>query len=314
MPVYNSESTLAKTLESLVTQDYPEIKIKIFDNCSIDGSVTIAKTYKEKYLFIEIIQQDKNIGAEANFTKCLEGAEGDYTAIVHADDIYERTFVSQSVAALEGSRDAVASFCHANEIDSAGSISGERFFPTEIKSLDLTILSGSQLKSLIYRYGNFIICPSVMARSDIYRDKIKMWNGVTYKTSADLDVWFRLSELGPIIALSKPLMKYRVAETSHSFRIARTRITKHDIFLVLERYLSDIYTSDYLFLLMKDQALRAYNILQTKNQNEPNPFGPEFSYRLLFKKMFQSKWHFKFGISIFLIKILSLRIPTRKIP
>lgn len=303
IPLYNSETTIAATLESLLAQTYPAFKIKVFDNQSTDCSVEVVKTIAQKHPSIELIINEKNVGAEGNFTLCLQAAEGDYCAIVHADDIYHHDYIKKSVDSLEKNPDAVASFCHANEIDGEGKIISERFKPYELQQESKLELKN--LKKLVYRYGNFITCPSVMARADIYREKIKTWNGQQFKSSADLDVWMRLASLGSLVAIPEPLINYRVAEASHSFRIAKKRITRHDLFLVLDQYRDSTVEDDYRFLLLKDQALRSLNIIRNK-QATPYPAELRFDLMLVIRKMFQSKWHLKFGMSILGIKLLTL--------
>lgn len=312
IPLYNAESTIGKTLESLLSQDYPPYKIKVFDNQSTDRSVEIVREYANNNSIIELTINPENLGAEGNFTRCIQAAEGDYCALVHSDDIYEHDFITISVKALEFFPSCVASFSHAKEIDEKGRVIGERFYPRELARNEISILTKDQLYKYIYRYGNFITCPSVMVRTKAYLKVIKYWDGEHYKSSADLDVWLRLIEVGNIAAIRKPLIRYRIAEVSHSFRIAKKRITPHDLFLVLSHYKKNLkgqgkrLKDDYRFLMMKDQAIRTLNIIRTKNKEVSFPNNENFYLSLVLKKMFHSKWHFKFGAGIIAIKILSL--------
>lgn len=97
IPIYNNEKTIAETLDSLLNQTYSNISIKIFDNCSTDNSMAILSDYAKQYDNIEVIQNETNIGGEANFTKCLQNGEGAYTAVFHADDVYCPTIVEEQV-------------------------------------------------------------------------------------------------------------------------------------------------------------------------------------------------------------------------
>jgi glycosyltransferase involved in cell wall biosynthesis len=312
IPVYNAEKTLARTLESLLAQDYPIHKIKIFDNHSTDKSQEISEKFAKQYSFIEFHVNEKNLGAEGNFTKCILAAEGDYCALVHSDDIYESNFVSKSIEVLEKYPEAIASFCGALEIDTDEVITGERFIPSELKHTDITLLGYDDLLRLIFKYSNFITCPSVMVRARAYTEVIKSWNGEVFKSSADLDVWLRLAMIGKLASITTPLIKYRIADVSHSYRIAKKRTTKHDLFLVLDHYkkinndkLSKENLEDYDFLLLKDLALRNLNIIRNKKRDECFPEYISFNLFLILKKMGHSKWHFKMALSIIAIKIMT---------
>ncbi len=320
IPAFNAESTIARTLDSLVVQDYPIFKIKVFDNKSTDSTTKIIQDYALKYPFIELTINEENLGGEGNFTKCIQFAEGDYTALLHSDDIYEKNFISSSVAALEAHPESIASFCGAYEINENEIITGERFYPSELSENKISTVNLNQLLSLAFKYSNFITCPSVVVKSWAYSEKIRNWNGKVYKTSADLDVWLRLAEQGSLIGIKDKLMKYRVAEASYSFRVAKKRTTRHDLFLVLDHYkniyektLSATDKENYIFLNLKDQALRSLNIIRNQ-KDEVFPEEVPFQFFLVFKKMFQSKWHFKFGVPIIGIKLLTifLKIKGRK--
>jgi glycosyltransferase involved in cell wall biosynthesis len=308
IPMYNAELTISRTLDSLIEQDYPVKKIKIFDNVSTDKSRNVVSEYVNKHSQIELIINETNVGAEGNFTKCLQAAEGDYTVLAHSDDIYEKNFISKSVAVLESTPNAVASFCGALEINDNEDIIGERFMPSELNKKAITSLNKKDLYSLIFKYSNFITCPGVMVKSSAYRDEIKTWNGKQFNTSADLDVWLRLIELGNFVAIKDKLIKYRVGSASYSFRVAKLRTTKHDLFLVLDQHTQHLSAEDkenYHFLHLKDQAIRSLNLIRNKKRDVEFPTDVSFDLFLILEKMFHSKWHFKMGISIIGIKIIS---------
>lgn len=312
IPAYNAESTIGRTLDSIVIQDFPIYKIKVFDNKSTDNTIKIIQDYALKFPYIELHINEENLGGEGNFTRCIQFAEGDYTALLHSDDLYEKDFISKSVAALEANPDSIATFCGAHEIDGNGVVIGERFYPPELQGRSVSIVSLTTLLSLSFKYSNFITCPSVVVKSWAYSEKIKNWNGKVYKTSADLDVWIRLAEMGSFLAIQDKLMHYRVAEASYSFRVAKKRTTRHDFFLVLDHYkniyqkmLSSTDEENYIFLNLKDQALRSLNMIRNKKRDEGFPEEVQFNFSLVVKKMLLSKWHLKFGVSILGIKIVT---------
>ncbi|MBT4732798.1 glycosyltransferase family 2 protein, partial [Candidatus Woesearchaeota archaeon] len=213
IPHFNNKNTISQTLDSLLSQTYQNIVIKVFDNVSDDGSWEIVKEYAEKYSNIRAFQNSENIGGEANFTECIQGLEGKYGAIYHADDLYHPLIVETQVKYLL-ENDISAVFVRANIIDDRSENIGEQFFPNEIKENDYYQLDFEKLFSLILKYDNFLITPSVMARVDLYQQQVKSWNGKEFKTSADLDVWLRFSLIKDVGIITKKLISYRLSKSS----------------------------------------------------------------------------------------------------
>jgi glycosyltransferase involved in cell wall biosynthesis len=267
IPNYNNENIISETLDSIVNQTYKNIIIKIFDNASTDGSVDILKEYEKNYPNIQVFQNDTNIGGEGNFTKCIENMEGEYSAIYHSDDVYMPTIVEEEVNALENN-DISAVFSNAYQINSNSEHIGKEFYPSEFKNKDFLTLDFNKLFNLTLKYGNFLTCPSCMAKTNIYTNIIKEWNSKSFKTSADLDVWLRFSQHKEIGVINKYLMNYRLSDSSYSYKNAKLRIEKHDMFLVLDYYISKLeqYNSRYYnLLILKDNMEIVFNKLVKKD-------------------------------------------------
>lgn len=309
IPTYNAADTLAATLRSVLAQTHRNLVIKIFDNASTDSTLQLVESFKENDPRIQIYTSDTNLGGEGNFTRCLKAAEGDYTAIYHSDDLYHPTIVEESVGFLEKHRDCGAVAVHALLIDEKARITGERFLPNELRRQGEAVLDEAAVLGLVSLYGNFITCPSVMARSDLYREKVAQWNGREFKTSADLDVWWRITQTSHLGVLTKPLMSYRVSQASFTVRETKRRLTRHDLFLVIDRMRetrpamqTKLAAARIEFLEFKDIALRRWNIVRSK---APDPL-PRFhgSWLSLLKTGLTSRFHFKFllaGVGLFIL-------------
>jgi len=309
VPIHNAALTLRQTLDSLLSQTYPISKIKLFDNASTDETAIIIREYAEKYSVIESFRNDVLVSAEDNFTNCIQAASGDYCAIVHSDDLYMPDFISEAVKAFEVDGHCVAVFCHAREINLEGHIIGARFVPPFLKHNPVTYLDFNELFSAVLSYANFLTCPSAVVRSSVYKDSVKMWNGSEFKTSADLDTWLRIARLGKVAFISRPLMNYRVATTSLSFRMAKVRVSKHDLFKVLDHYLSSEAgwltkknLEDYRFLQLKDEAFRIINSWKNKIPIKSEDYS-SVSWSIVFTRIFRSQWHFRITLGILASRI-----------
>jgi len=308
IPTFNSEETIEDTIISIINQTYKNIEIKVFDNCSTDSTVQIITKLKSSYSNIELKINDSNIGGEANFTQCLQNSAGDYSGIFHADDIYLPTIIEEQVSVLNNNPDVVATATNAVKINSKGKVIGKRFWPYELKKTKTSFLNFDQLFKLTLKYSNFVTCPTVLARSEVYKNNISTWNGQNFKTSADLDVWLRLAQLGKFALISKPLINYRVDTQSYSFNLKKVRTNRHDMFLVLDHYKNkEIHTSIYQyyydFLLLKDDALRSYNLMKKKEKTILfNPF--KFNYlKIAFKDLKHLREFSAILVIFFLVKI-----------
>lgn len=313
IPTYNAEKTILETLTSLKNQSYNKFKIKVYDNCSTDSTVQVVEEFKKSFTNIEIIINEENIGAEANFTKCIQGGETKYTAIYHSDDIYFPDIVKKQLEVLESDKNIGAVSTNAIAINENSTLLKKRFTPSPIRP-GLNVFSKKSLLGLIYKYANFITCPSVMARTDIYQEHIKEWRGNIFKSSADLDVWIRISEKSNFAFLNEHLIGYREAEASYSFRIAKKRVSEHDLFKVLEFYKENATSTmkdDLYFLYFKDITLRSINLIRTCDTELDFP-NFNYSWIKIFEKGAQSKWHMKIfiaGLLIYLTRpLLSRRI------
>lgn len=307
IPNYDNENTISQTLDSILNQKYKNIMIKVFDNDSTDGSMEILLEYKKKYANIQIFKNELNIGGEANFTKCIEGLEGDFGAIYHADDIYHPKMVETQVKYLQ-EKNISAVFVRANLIDDNSKAIGEQYFPSELKTKPYHQFNFKQLFSFILKYDNFLITPSVMAKTDIYKNQIKSWNGKKFKTSADLDVWLRFSEISNVGLITEKLISYRMSTASFSYRTKFSRITLRDMFLVTDFYIMKYKNikfnkTDEQYLKFKDNLLVIGNkILNNINSIQSSEIVL-CDTQLIFL-FFKDKQKFKIFIYAILLKVL----------
>ncbi|OWA36250.1 hypothetical protein B9G55_10415 [Saccharibacillus sp. O16] len=268
IPTYNSTNTLSFTLDSLLAQTYENIEITIMDNASTDGTIELIRTYMEKNPKVKLVEHEVNIGSEGNVNRCIRAIEGDYAAVFHSDDVYAPTIVEKQVAFLEKFAQAGGVFTGSWIIDENGEKIGQRLEPKELTSAEQPLYSLEDMFGLILKYGNFITCPSVMIRSDIYRDEIQCFDYERYRSTSDLGAWLKLLQNHSIGYIPEKLMFYRSSANSFSYHYKRGRTEKHDLFILLEEYMNVFKEKwdqenfgDYEFLLKKDEVNRAISFL-----------------------------------------------------
>lgn len=266
IPNYNNERTVRETLDSLVNQTYKNIIIKIFDNASTDNSIKILLEYETKYANIQVFQNEINIGGEGNFNKCIQNLEGKFGALYHSDDVYESTIVEEQVEFLLSNQDCVAVSTDMNLIDE----NSKKLYKVPLnfffENKDYVIVNNQiEMLKKVLEVGNFVVCPSVMIKTDIYKNKIKKYDVENFKTAADFELWFRVCEYGKFGTILKPLINYRQSLNSYSFR-ARFDTQESDGITVIKHFynkfkdeLSKEYKRRFDFHIFKDKVNKTVN-------------------------------------------------------
>lgn len=265
IPTYNSEQTIEETLGSIVRQSYRHLLIQIVDNNSTDRTVELAEAFDDERIVVH--RHVANIGAEGNFNRCIQLARGEYTAIFHADDIYESEMVAKQVSFLQVNPSAGAVFTEASLINENGKLIGKICQPEELR-LAGPLHDFQSVFQVILQHSNFLICPSVMARTEVYRQDIGTWRGELFGSSADLDVWLRMLLRHPCGILAEPLMRYRISDVQFSSKV-RLQTSRSDFFRVMDHYLeqasiqsmlSNRDRENYIALDRRDRVMRSVNL------------------------------------------------------
>jgi glycosyltransferase involved in cell wall biosynthesis len=84
IPAYNAAATLARALDSVLTQTWPAFEIIVIDDGSIDATAEIAASYGEKIRYV----YQNNAGVSAARNQGARVASGDWLTFLDADDWY----------------------------------------------------------------------------------------------------------------------------------------------------------------------------------------------------------------------------------
>lgn len=96
IPTYNRSDLLAKAIQSVKDQTYPEIQIIVADDGSQDNTAEIVKQFEDVEYYY---QENKGQGAARNLG--LKYAKGEYIASLDSDDIWFEDFLENAADALE---------------------------------------------------------------------------------------------------------------------------------------------------------------------------------------------------------------------
>lgn len=86
MPVYNAQETLSFTLRGLLAQTWKNLEIILVDDCSTDGTLTVAEEFAQRDSRIKIVRQKTNKGSYSARNKGLEFATGEFITVHDSND------------------------------------------------------------------------------------------------------------------------------------------------------------------------------------------------------------------------------------
>lgn len=100
IPLYNKDSCVQKTIDSILAQSFKDFEVVIVDDGSTDESVRIVSSIPDDR--IRLISKD-NGGPSSARNRGIEVARGEFVAFIDADDIWSPDYLNELV-------DLIASF------------------------------------------------------------------------------------------------------------------------------------------------------------------------------------------------------------
>lgn len=133
IPVYNAEQYIAKTVESILNQDFQDWELILVDDCSTDNTNAICRRLVEKNNRIRYIRQPENRGPSVARNSGIDSASGKYLAFVDSDDIIEKHYLRTLITAAD-TNEADVVWCNYYEDFATRSLTKLHHLPTHIIS------------------------------------------------------------------------------------------------------------------------------------------------------------------------------------
>jgi len=182
-PSYNQAKFLRETIDSVLSQDYPNLEYIIIDGGSSDGSLEIIQEYENRLSYWESTP-DK--GQTDAINKGFARAKGKYLAWLNSDDVYLPGAVSEAVGYLEEHPEIGTVYGDCTFIDAQGHTIGR--FPA------------AQTDHARLRRG-YVHIPQQASffRADLWQEVGPL--DPSFYFAMDYDLWVRLAKKSPLVYL-----------------------------------------------------------------------------------------------------------------
>lgn len=171
---FNREATIRYAIESVLSQDYPDIEYIIIDGASKDNSLSIINEYNDR---ISTIVSEPDHGMYEAINKGIRMATGDIIGLVHSDDFLF-------------SNDTISHIVEEFNKTGADFIYGDGLF-VDYDNTNKVIRKwiGGDYRMWKVKHGWLPLHPTCYMRRDVML-KYGLYNE-TYKIAADSDLLFR---------------------------------------------------------------------------------------------------------------------------
>lgn len=231
--VHNNEESVKKTLSSLLNQTYPNFKIVVSDNYSTDRTEEIVKSFQDPRIIYKRNEKpseaDKDyIGCYYNYNSCLNIIESDFVSFCHGDDIYKKDMMKEQMEFLINNSSVGAVFVAGDEIN------GNNNIVNKLKVKRATYDFPELFKAILRKGNTFLWTPTFMARTDVFKNGV-IFDEIKFRTSADLDMWFKIAKTHKVSVLDKNLFQRRLGGGGKDYQ--HLCVERAAFFKVIDYYL-----------------------------------------------------------------------------
>lgn len=257
MPVRNGGRFLRLAIESVLGQSMRDLELVVVDDGSQDDSAEIVRGYAARDRRVGLIQLPTS-GISVALNAGLEAAGGAWVARLDADDVALPGRLARQLEAARARPDVVVWASWAETIDVTGRTIG-RVSTGPLTDAEFARDHAAGLVEILH--------PTVMLRRTVALD-VGGYDA-RFDGAEDVELWDRVGEVGPILTLPEPLVRFRVHGGSfsterfadgvriHRFVAARRRATARGDDLDFDGFLAQEATASALRRLGRELGVKA---------------------------------------------------------
>lgn len=206
IPVYNGETTIKETIESVLNQTFNDFELIIINDGSQDSTLEIINSINDTRIKVSSFL---NSGVSASRNRGLAKAQGEFISFLDADDLWTQDKLELQLKALQSHPHAALAYSWSDWIDKSGQF---------LRAGGHITVNGKVYDKLIIR--DFIESGSnPLIRKQALEQVGSFDCSITH--GEDWEMWLRLAVVYEFVAVPYPQVLYRISQNSASFDILK---------------------------------------------------------------------------------------------
>lgn len=246
IPLYNKESTILSTVQSVLAQTYEKFELLVVDDGSTDNSLQLVSSIVDQRL--RIIRK-KNGGVSSARNKGIEEAKNSYIAFLDADDLWTTNHLSILCQMIQMFPDDVMYYTR------YGSLEQSSNFNLEVKRTESYLFE--------FLHGN-VACSSTVCLNRKYLLENHLFFNEILTHGEDMDFWYRVSSnIGAVFCTAYTAI-YRQGIGNQATSYLPKNLLQHYSYTIEKKEFANIeYGKEYYYKIVSfllKPCLRKVNI------------------------------------------------------
>jgi glycosyltransferase involved in cell wall biosynthesis len=190
MSIYNSETTIVKSLESIINQTFKALEIILINDSSTDRSYDILKEYEKKDNRIKCYSNKTNLGLTKSLNIGISKCSTEFIVRQDSDDYSTLDRIEKQYKIINSDENIV--------------LLGSQILEVKNNKKNLWTLKKSVNCNKMIKYKNLFAHSTVLFRRSVF-NKVGKYD-LSYKVSQDFELWMRMAQHGRVQYIYEPLV------------------------------------------------------------------------------------------------------------
>lgn len=214
IPVYNGETTIRETIESVLNQTFTDFELIVIDDGSTDSTwEAIAQISDPRIQAFSY----PNCGSNASRNRGLEKSSGTYISFIDADDLWTPDKLESQYRTLQDCPEAGLAYSWTDCIDE----SSQFLRPDSRATFSGDVFAPMLLAHFLSNGSNPLIRRQVFQKLGNFDE--------TLKFAEEWEMYLRVARHYPFVVVPKPQILYRQSANSMSMNVAQMEASAIDV-------------------------------------------------------------------------------------